>query len=159
MPQFQDYWKGTLMAKLPSQTLTSLADGVVRHLAFHTEYLEPPRAYQFSLPDNRYLLLHDFLEKDKRFLLCLAPRPISRILGADPPGLYIHVIISRPRKLSQEGPWNVGLSNRQARRFHSYVRHAIDQSWRNRHERRDASLVVLDPLAAPVALTDTKLPD
>lgn len=126
------------------------AEGVLRHLAFHTQYLPPPTRYQFELPGGRFFQMQDFVLRGNRAIVCYALRPF---VG----GRVITAVIYRRRGQSQEGPWFVDWTDREHRRARSRMQNAIMSAWTGREIERDETAVVLDPLAEPKPVDATAI--
>jgi hypothetical protein len=132
-----------MMAKLDKATRAELARGVMRHLEFHTAYLEPATGFQFSLPEGRFLTVMDYRIKNARVLWFFGRAPAN-------PHRRVSTTLARPRRLPREGAWFVGYSERQLRGALSRIEYAVGfafgTSLGGADTERESGIIMIDPL-------------
>lgn len=104
------------MAKIDKATRAEIVRGVMRHLEYHTGYLEPATGFQFSLPDGRFLTVMDFRIKNARVLWFFGRAPGN-------PYRQVSAILARPRRLPREGAWFGAPARRGRERRVSDIQH------------------------------------
>jgi hypothetical protein len=131
------------MAKLDKATQAEIARGVMRHLEYHTEYLEPATGFQFSLPDGRFLTVMDYRIKNARVLWFFGRAPAN-------PHRRVSTTLARPRRLPREGAWFLGYSERQRRRALARIDFAVGfamgSSLGGGDTERESGMILIDPL-------------
>jgi hypothetical protein len=131
-----------MMAKLDTATRDEIARGVMRQLEYHTAYLEPATAFQFALPEGRFLTVTDYRIKNTRVLWFFGRSPAN-------PYRRVSTTLARPRRLPREGAWFVGYSERQLRRALRTIAFAVGfafgSSLGGADRKREPGMILLDP--------------
>jgi hypothetical protein len=132
-----------MMAKLDRATSDELARGVMRHLEYHTAYLEPATGFQFALPEGRFLTVMDYRVKNTRVLWFFGRAPAN-------PYRRVSTTLVRPRRLPREGAWFVGYSERRLRRALRTIDYAVGFAFGSAYggadTDREPRMILLDPL-------------
>jgi hypothetical protein len=137
------------MTRLPATALDDYAQRIMAHLEFHTRYVAPPGSYQFVLPDGRFLSVNDAVVGRRRVLYFLGYDLLKPNLAR-----RVTAVLTRPRRLSVEGPWFLGNTDRERAKAMRLIRHAVEMAYGGRDTDRVPSAILVDPMQAPVELRE-----
>ncbi|WP_167051556.1 hypothetical protein [Salinibacterium sp. ZJ77] len=131
------------MAKLDRNVTSDLVERIMAHISYQSAIAEPTANYQYLLPDGSYLTLQDVSLNDQRALVFVSIVPVSR------PNRTVSFVLTRPRTLSQAGPWFSGWTDRQLRSARKGLAYAVRFAYANNDDDRLKGAFLIDPYAAP----------